>query len=124
MNDVGPIFVLLTPVGLIYSWVFYWTRVRGEPAGWRSRAMLLSLVPVSLVILLWPAILAFAPRADWGTRMGAGRHVEWAHAWYRPVFSALLVAFVLSLFGRPRLILPIAVACIGTGLFWVMSTLP
>ena len=120
MNDVGPIFVLLAPVGLIYSWVFYLTRMRGEPAGWRSRATLLSLVLVSLAVLLWPAMMVLVPGADWRIGKGVGHEVQWA----RFAFGLSLMALVLGLFGRPRLILPITLACIGTGVFWIMSTLP
>jgi hypothetical protein len=124
VNDVGPIFVLLAPVGLIYSWVFYLTRMRGEPAGWRSRATLLSLVLVSLAVLLWPAMMVLVPGADWRSGAGVGHQVQWVYARTRVAFGLSLAALVLSLFGRPRLILPIAVACIGTGVFWLMSTMP
>jgi hypothetical protein len=124
VNDVGPIFVLLAPLGLIYSWVFYFTRMRKEPAGWRSRATLLSLVLVSLAILLWPAVMVLTPGADWERGTGVGHQVQWVYARARVALGLSLAALVLSLFGRPRLILPITIACIGTGVLWLMSTMP
>ena len=122
-NLVGAIIVLLAPVGLIYSWVFYLTRMRREPAGWRNRVTLLSLTLVSLALVLWPIMLGLVPRADWRDAAGIELQSQWV-AWHPPVFRALLVALVLCMFGRPRLIGPIAVACVGTAMFWLFSTMP
>ena len=124
-NLVATIIILLAPAGLVYSWAFYLRRMRREPTtGWRNRATLLSLTLVSLVALLWPVMALLMPRADWGSGLGVGHQVQWVEAWHRPIFRALLLAFVLGLLGRPRLIGPIAVACVGTGLFWLFSTMP
>jgi hypothetical protein len=123
-NTIGVVFILLAPVGLVYSWFFYLTRMKKEQTGWRKRVTLLSLSLVSLVVLLWPVMVALAPRAGWGSGVGVGHQVEWIESWHRPVFRTLLVALVLGLFGRPRLILPIAVACVGTAVFWLVSTMP
>jgi hypothetical protein len=116
--------ILLAPVGLIYGWFFYMTRMKKESTGWRKRITLLSLALVSLVVLLWPVMWALAPRADWGSGVGVGNQVDWIESWHRPVFRTLSVAFVVGFFGRPRLILPIAVACMGTACFWLVSTMP
>jgi hypothetical protein len=116
--------VLLAPIGLIYSWHFYLTQMRGESPGWRNRVTLLSLELVSLVALLWPVMFVLMPRADWGSGLGVGHQAEWVESWHRPIFRTLLVAFFLCLFGRPRLIAPIAIACVGTALFWLFSTMP
>ncbi len=114
-NAIAILLVLLSPVGLVYSWWFYLTRMKKEQTGWRKRVTLLALSLVSLVVLLWPVMVAVSPRAD---------DVDWIESWHRPVFRTLLVALVLGLFGRPRLILPIAVACVGTAVFWLISTMP
>ena len=114
-NTIGIVLILLAPVGLVYSWFFYSTRMKKEPTGWRKRVTLLALALVSLVVLLWPVMVALAPRAD---------DVGWIESWHRPIFRTLVVALVLGLFGRPRLILPIAVACVGTAAFWMVSTMP
>ena len=123
-NLIATAIVLLAPVGLIYSWIFYSTRMRREPTSWRHRATLLSLTLVSLVALLWPVMAVLMPRANWGSGLGVDHQVQWVEAWHRPVFRTLLLALVLGLLGRPRLIGPIAVACVGTALFWFFSTMP
>ena len=105
--------VFLAPVALIYSWHFYFTQMRKEPTAWRNRVTLLSLALVSLTALLWPAMLMFMPRADWGSGVGVDHQVQWIESWHRPIFRTLLVASLLCLFGRPRLIAPIAIACVG-----------
>jgi hypothetical protein len=56
--------------------------------------------------------------------VGVGREVQWADAWERGAVRILLVALILCLFGRPRLILPIAVSCVGAALFWFFSNMP
>jgi hypothetical protein len=88
-------------------------------------AYLLSLSLVSLVIVLWPvSMVVLMPKAEWVSGAGVGHQVRWMEAWESGAFRALVVALVLGLFGRPRLILPIAVACVGTALFWRFSTIP
>jgi hypothetical protein len=124
INAVVVVVVLLAAAGLVYSWFFYSTRMKKEQPGWRTRTTLVSLLLVSLVVLLWPVMVVLAPRADWASGGGVGHQIEWIEAWHKPVLRSLLVAFVLGLFGRPRLILPIAVACVGTALFWLASTAP
>ena len=123
-NLIATAIVLLAPVGLIYSWIFYSTRMRREPTSWRHRATFLSLTLVSLVALLRPVMALLMPRADWGSGLGVSHQVQWVEAWHRPIFRTLILAFVLGLLGKPRLIGPIAVACVGTGLFWFFSTMP
>jgi|SRR5450631_176415 hypothetical protein len=117
-NLIATVIILLAPAGLIYSWAFYLRRMRREPTKWRNRATLISLTLVSLVALLWPVMVV------WGSGLGVAHQVQWVEAWHTPVFRTLLVALVLALFGRPRLIAPMAVACVGTAMFWLASTMP
>jgi|ERR1017187_7613616 hypothetical protein len=123
-NLIATVIILLAPAGLIYSWAFYLRRMRREPTKWRNRATLISLTLVSLVALLWPVMVVLMPRATWGSGLGVAHQVQWVEAWHTPVFRTLLVALVLALFGRPRLIAPMAVACVGTAMFWLDSTMP
>lgn len=123
-NTIAVVIVLLVPVALLYCWFFYWTRMRLGPPTWRSRATLVSLTLLSLVVLLWPAMALLMPRADWGSGLGVSHQAEWVEAWHRPILRTLLVALIVGLFGRPRLILPIGVACVGAAIFWVTSTMP
>jgi hypothetical protein len=122
-GDVAAIIALLAPVGLIYSWYFYLVKIRKEPAGWRNRMSLLSLALGSLGALLWPVTMMFAPKADWTSYVGVARQVEFVESWEKIGVRTLLVAFVLCFFGRPRLIAPIAIACVGTALFWLFTTM-
>jgi hypothetical protein len=123
-NMIGVLLVLLTPIALIYAWVCYFTPADKEPRGWRSRATLFSLALASLAAVLWLEMMIRLPGADWRTGAGVVHQVAWEYARTRAAFGVLLLAFVLSLFGRPRLILPVALACIGTAAFWLFSTMP
>jgi hypothetical protein len=122
--DIAGIVALLAPVGLIYSWHFYLTRSRREPAGWRNRISVSALVLASVGALLWPITRIVAPKADWSSYVGVAQQLHFVESWEKVAVRTLLVAFVLCFFGRPRLIAPIAVACIGTTLFWAFSNMP
>jgi hypothetical protein len=121
--DILGFIALLAPVGLIYSWHFYFTRIRKELAGWRNRASLSSLVLATLGALLLPITMIFAPKANWSSYVGVAEQVHFVESWEKVAVRTLLVALVLCFFGRPRLIGPIAVACIGTAIFWMGSTM-
>jgi hypothetical protein len=123
-NDIAGVIALLAPVGLIYGWHFYFTRIRHEPAGWRNGISVSSLVLASLGGLLWPTSMIFAPKADWGNYVGVAQQVHFVEAWEKVAVRTLLVALVLCFFGRLRLIAPVVVACLGTTLFWLFSTIP
>jgi hypothetical protein len=123
-GDIAAFIALLAPVGLIYGWHFYLTKIRREPATWRNRISTSSMVLASLGALLWPVTMILAPKADWRTYVGMAQQVQFVELWEKVAVRTLLVAFVLCFFGRPRLIVPTAVACIGTTLFWLFSTMP
>jgi hypothetical protein len=123
-TTIGVVLVLLAPVGLIYGWVCYFTPASDEPGALRGRATLLSLALISLAAALWLITMLYLPGADWRTGAGVGHQIAWEYARARVALYASLAALVMCLFGRPRLILPISVACIGTGLLWVVSTMP
>lgn len=122
MNFVATILVLLAPVALIYGWVCFFTPVGEEPFGWRKGATLVSLVLASVVLLLWPVLMVSMPGADWRSGTGVGDQVRWVSFWVRAVFRSLLAALILGLIGRPRLIFPIVVGCVGTGLLWLFTS--
>ena len=122
-GDIAAFIALLAPVGLIYGWHFYFTRIRREPAGWRNRISLVSLVLASLGALLWPVTMVFAPKADWRNYVGVAQQVHFVESWEKVAVRTLLVAFVCALrTAAPDC--PVAVACIGTTLFWIGSTMP
>ncbi|MGA2346934.1 MAG: hypothetical protein ABSF93_13065 [Candidatus Sulfotelmatobacter sp.] len=123
MNVVAIILVIFAPVALIYGWVCFFTPVGEERFGWRKGATLLSLVLASVVIVLWPVLMVSMPGADWRSGAGVAEQTQWISFWVRTVFRALLAALILGLIGRPRLIFPIVVGCIGTGLLWLFTAL-
>ena len=124
MNTSATILILLSPAGLVYAWYFYWVRMKTEPENWRSHVTLASLVLASIAILLRPICRVFMPKVNWQSGVGVDREVQWADAWERGAVRVLLVALIPCLFGKPRLILPIAVACVGAAFFWVFGNMP
>ena len=120
---IPAIFVLLSPIGLLYGWFFYLKRMGHENWSWRNRVTLVSLTLVSLAFVSWPVMAVLAPRADWSTYVGVRHQLEWIQRWYKPIFLMLVGSVALSLFGRPRLILPIAVSCVGTAMLWLFSSM-
>jgi hypothetical protein len=124
VNDILGLVIVLAPVGLIYGWHFYFATIRREPPGWRNRISGLSLLFCSVGVLLWPVAMMLAPKADWRSYEGAPRQLHFVYSWERVVLYGLFATLVLCFFGRPRLIVPIAVGCIGTALFWLGSTMP
>jgi len=123
-NIIVTALVLLAPLGFVYSWYFYVRRMPWNASGWRGRVTLGSLALLSLAILLWPITRITMPSANWQTYAGVGEQLRWVDAGVWIALRILLAALALSLFGRPRLILPIVVACVGTGLFWIYGNIP
>jgi|HubBroStandDraft_6_1064221.scaffolds.fasta_scaffold1003600_1 hypothetical protein len=119
---LATILILSAPVALIYGWMYYMKRIKNQCAGWRDRITLSSLVLVSLAVLLWPVAAVFAPHYAGG--MGYSRQVNYADGWRIVIFAMCAAATLLSLAGRPRLIVPIVVACCGTAFFWLFSMMP
>jgi hypothetical protein len=122
--DILGLIALLAPVALIISWYFYFTRMRKAPPSWRDRVTLLSLALTSAVATLWPLMFMLTPRADWGSGAGVNYQVLWVESWHTPILRTLVAALILAPFGRPRLIGPLAVASVGTAIFWLGSTMP
>jgi len=123
-NAIVTVIVLLAPVGLAYGWYFYFARMSKEPSGWRKWVTVVALGLVTVAGVMWPVARMTAPEVDWHTWVGAGAYMHWVGAWEKAAVRILLAALVLSLFVRPRLILPMIVACLGTGLFWISSNIP
>jgi hypothetical protein len=123
-NIISSALVLLAPICLVYCWYFYIKHMPWRSLGWRGRVTLGSLVLLSFAIVLWPIDRMTMPAANWGSGVGVGAQMRWAEAGERVASKVLLVAFVLSLFGRPRLILPLVLGCVGTEAFWIFSNMP
>lgn len=111
-------------IGFAYSW-FFLLKVSGQNSlRWRDWVSLAAVGLASVAVFLRFVMPALMPSADWGTGVGVGEQVHFVQAWTKVSVRICAVALVMALLGRPRLILPIVVACFGTGLFWVMSTVP
>ena len=121
-NLIAYLVVLSSPVALAYSWYFYWVRMRKDPDSWRNRITLISLVLVSVVAILWLPTMFLTPGADWRTGVGVAHQMAWMGRRLRAALCTLLVASLLSVAGRPRLIAPMILACLGTAALWVCST--
>jgi hypothetical protein len=65
-NIIATVIILLAPVGLLYGWIFFWTRLRHEPQGWRTWVTVVALALASFAALSWPIMAVLAPKADWG----------------------------------------------------------
>jgi hypothetical protein len=79
---------------------------------------------LSFAVLLWPITRITMPAADWGSYVGVREQLQWVDTGEKVALRTLLAALALGLFGRPRLIVPIVLACAGTGLFWIFSNIP
>ena len=100
-----------------YSWFALLKTSPDKSFRWRDRVSLLALLIASGAVLL-----RFVMPVFWGSDFG--RQVQTAQAWTKVSVRGCAVALLLGLAGRPRLILPILVACLATASFWVMSTIP
>lgn len=123
-NTLAALVEILGPVGLIYSWYFYFAKLKHELSDWRNRVTLASLLFVSSLILLCVASIILAPKVDPVTYAGAPASQRFMYGWANFGLRALCVPFISCFFGRPRLIAPIAVACLGTAVFWLAITMP
>jgi len=121
-NYIATMIALLAPVALIYSWVFYVTKLRKDPPNWRSRLTLVSLLLTTLGAALLPAMIALEPKANWTTYAGVPRQIDFEASWAKFAVRSLAAGFVLCFFGRPRLIAPLALASVGCILFWFAMT--
>jgi hypothetical protein len=113
--------LVVTVAAFVYSWIYYFRKVAKSGAGWRKWMTLASLVLVSLSILAWPVMVFSMPHANWATGDGVGQQVAHAAFWIKASVRTCTVALFLCLFGKPRLILPIAISCLGVLFFWILN---
>jgi len=116
--DLIPVAILLTCVmGFFYSWFRLAQSYAEKSWRWRDWTSFAAMALVSVDILI-----RFVMPAFWGQDLGD--KVRLADKWAAVSLVVCAVGLLLGLLGRPRLIAPIASACIGTALFWVLSTIP
>jgi hypothetical protein len=118
------LFLILGLCCFLYAWFLLLKRSTEPSVTWRERISLAAMIVASIALCLRFVMPAFIPAADWGTGAGVGAQVHAAAVWTKVGARSATVALLLGLIGRPRLIAPIAVACLSIVLFWVMSTVP
>ena len=116
---VAPIFGLIALFAWIWGWVKY-VQAPGD-SGWRARASLLGLSAPALSFAVWVVGLLLAWRLGWPASESDPliRHLTTIGGVWIPALG-----MSVGLAGRPRLILAIVPASIGTVLFWFTTTLP
>ena len=123
-NVVEIVCVVVTPVALGYSWIFYFKKMFKFEDNWRKRVTFTSLILVSFAVLAWPFMEIFMPSAGWSGGSIEARQVAYVLGWAKIVVWVCVAGLILSFFGRPRLILPMAVAYLGTAFFWIITSVP
>ena len=114
-------FVILTPFAWAAAWVFALRAILKEPKSWRNRVSLGSLALLTLLGLLWLPVAVYSSRTGSPTGAGFAARMKNVQDWSGVAARGCAVPLVLSFFGRPRLIAPIVIACIGTALFWFFT---
>ena len=115
------IFVILTPFAWAAAWVFALRAILKEPKSWRNRISIGSLGLLTLIGLLWLPVAVYSSGTESAASAGFAVHMKNVQEWSKFAGRGCVLPLVLSFFGRPRLIAPIAMACIGTALFWFFT---
>ena len=110
--------IILAPFAWVASWWFGLKALVQDRKNWRIRLSVAALGLTTIVGLLWlPAGFYAAHHPE----MGKDRTLD---AFTAIAVLACGVALILSLFGKPRLIIPIVITCLGTASFWFGTTIP
>jgi len=115
-------FVILTPFAWATASILAWRAILEDPKSWRNRVSLAALGLLTLFGLLWLPIAGYASGSDSLAGAEVGARIDQFEAWAKFAGRGSAVALVLSLFGRPQLIAPIVIACIGTAFFWYFTS--
>ena len=116
--------ILITPVAWISAWWFLIGAYKREPRRWRIRLSFTSLALLTIAGLLFIPIAIYNSGVDWKSGEGIETHMRHTLLATAVAIRICGAALLLSLFGKPKLVALIVVACIGTALFWVVSTIP
>jgi hypothetical protein len=111
-------FIVLTPFAWGTACWFALKAIALDRKNWRNKVSVTALGITTLAGLLsLPA--GFYSAHSPGT--GKFRTID---EWTAVAVVMCGLALVLSLLGRPKLIIPIALACMGTASFWIGTTIP
>jgi hypothetical protein len=111
-------------IGFASAWVSLFKRPENKFFGWRDCVSVGALSLASLAALLRIVLPGLMPAANWGTGAGVDAQIHVVQVLTKVSVRLCALALVVGLVGRPRFILPIALACFGTAVFWIMSTVP
>jgi len=106
-------FIILTPLAWGASWWFSLKAIAQERTNWRNKMSLAALAIATITGWLW------LPAAFY-----ASSHLVVVDKWVSIAVLLCAVAIIVCFFGKPKLIIPIALTCLGTASFWVGSTVP
>ena len=107
--------VLVTPFAWAAAWWLVVTAIVRERRKWRNEVSLVSLGTATVAGLLW------VPAGLYTTRdpvAGALRSVD---EWTIAAVIICGLALILCFFGKAKLIVPIALTCLGTASFWIRT---
>jgi hypothetical protein len=107
---------LLAPCILLWGWIQY-IKLPSH-SGWRSRASLVGLCAPLLSLAVWGLIGVFASIHSLNVSSATIERMITVGIW-TPILGMLI-----SLAGRPRLILATVPACIAVVFFWVGMVVP
>ena len=114
-------FIFAAPVACFLAWWLLIAAYKQEPPSWRNRISFLSLVLLTITILLFVPIRMYNSGAGWKTALGFDTHMRHTLLAAAIAIRTCAVAFIVSVFGKPKLIALIVIACIGTWMLWAIS---
>jgi hypothetical protein len=116
--DLVAVAILLAgAAGFVYSWfrlLRSYTEKSLRSRDWLSFA---AIVLVSAVVILW-FVMQATSRHDFGDQ------VRFADRCAKVSIGICGVAMLAGFLGRPRLVVPVTLACFGVAVFWILSTIP
>lgn len=117
--------VFVTPLTLALGWKWAIEAFRENRTNWRNKASLVAVILVTIAVVCWPIMGATVPKINWSSRSAGddyGRASTAIEHWHRVVLKFTAAGLLVSVFGKPRAILPIAFSAIGVSVFWIVST--
>ena len=111
-------FLILTPFAWGAACSFTLKAIAQDRNNWRTRTSSVALAIATVAGLLFLPVM-----------MMVGRHPGMQNVRTLDAYAATSVvvcgvALVVSFFGKPKLIVPIVLTCLGTASFWIAATIP
>ncbi len=121
MNAFLDILTVAVVIAGVAAFFYAWFRLLKTSVeklfSWRDGISMAAIALATVAVFL-----RFVMPAFWGSDFGD--QVRFADKWAAVSLKICALGLLVTFFGRPRLIAPIGIACVGTAVFWVMSTIP